>query len=245
MRSRLLIGMMAGCLVFIGGLVCQVDASELTVEITPYAWLAGIDADVTVGSRKGSIDVGFSDLVDYVDFAGGLLLTVDKNRWVGWFQGDYMDLNSDNKVTKFDELGDLETQMTILEAAGGYQFDNPLMKGAIVDVLLGARYTKMENTFKSASGITSQKSKELADPMLVMRPWFPISKKWAFNPTLGIGGGGDSDLIYELQPQFQYQFTDNLALRAGYRRLYYKVKDNNHEFDGAFHGLLVGLGMKF
>ncbi len=67
----------------------------------------------------------------------------------------------------------------------------------------------------------------------------------AFNPTLAFGGGGDSELIYELQPQFQYQFTDNLALRVGYRRMYYDVKGDRGEFDGVIHGAMLGLGLKF
>lgn len=245
MKNKWTCGLLAGVLVFCWGSIAQAAERGWSVELTPYVWLAGMDADVTVGERSGEIDVGFDDLVDYVDFAGGLLLTAEKNRWIVWAQGDYMDLDSDNDVTDFDALGTLETQLTIVEAAFGYQFDNPLMKKAVMDVLIGGRYTRLENTFDAATGASFERDNDLFDPMLVLRPWFPLTRNLAFNPTLAIGGGGDSDFIYELQPQLRYNFTDRFSVSAGYRRLYYDVEEGRSEFDGSLHGALVGLGVKF
>ena len=168
--KQLLFGMLAGVLILLVGLPSEANANKWSMEITPYAWLSGIDADITVGDRTGSVDVKFDDLVDYVDFAGGLLFTVEKNRWVGWFQGDYMSLDSDKEKTDFDQLGTLETEMMILEAAFGYRFNNPLSKEGRVDVLVGGRYTKIENTFDTARGNTFERDNDLADPMLVLRP---------------------------------------------------------------------------
>jgi hypothetical protein len=56
---------------------------------------------------------------------------------------------------------------------------------------------------------------------------------------------GDSDLVWELQPHFQYQFTDHVSGRIGYRRLVYDYEGDKADFDGAFHGLIVGLGVTF
>ena len=69
-----------------------------------------------------------------------------------------------------------------------------------------------------------------------------------FNPTLAIGGGGGSELVYELQPQLQYQITDHVAARLGYRRVGYKIKgDNNdaNELNVALAGVIVGVGVTF
>lgn len=241
---KLALGISVGLLASLWSMAANA-AENWSAEITPYVWLAGIDADITVGDRTGSVDVGFEDLVDYVDVAGGLLLTVQKNRWVFWLQSDYMSLDSDEAATRFDELGRLQTDITIVEAAFGYQFDNPLSKSGKVDVLIGGRYTKVENQFDSVFGGTHETSKDMLDPMLVLRPWFPITQNLTFNPTLAIGGGADADLIYELQPQLQYQFTDNIALRFGYRRLYYDIEGSRGKFDGVLHGAFLGLGVKF
>jgi hypothetical protein len=214
------------------------------IEITPYLWFAGIDADIKAGGKKGSVDVGFDDLVDYVDIAGGLLVITEMNRWLIWVQGDFMALESDKKKTKFDERGKLESDLTIIEAAFGYSFDNPLSARGRLDALIGFRYTDIENKFKPSAGGSFSSDNDFWDLMLVLRPSFPITERLFFNPTLAIGAG-DSDLIYELQPQFEYKFTDYIAGRIGYRRLYYDIKGDRGEFDGALHGLIVGLGVTF
>lgn len=213
-------------------------------ELTPYLWFAGIDADITAGNRKGKVDVGFDDLIDYVDIAGGLLVIAEMNRWLVWVQGDFMALESDKKKTKFDEIGKLESDLTIIETAFGYSFDNPLSAKGRLDALIGFRYTDIENKFKPSAGGSFSSDKDFWDLMLVLRPAFPITEKLIFNPTLAIGGG-DSDLIYELQPQLEYKFTDYLVGRFGYRRLYYDIKGDRGKFDGAIHGFLIGLGITF
>lgn len=220
------------------------EEREIKIELTPYLWFVGIDADIKAGNRKGSVDVGFDDLVDYVDLAGGLLMIAEMDRWLIWMQGDFMALESDKKKTKFDEIGRLETDLTILEAAFGYSFDNPLFAKGRLDALIGFRYTDIENKFKPSAGGSLSSDKDYWDLMIVLRPSFPITEKLIFNPTLAIGGG-DSDLIYELQPQLEYKFTDYLVGRFGYRRLYYDIKGDRGEFDGVLHGFLIGMGITF
>ena len=74
--------------------------------------------------------------------------------------------------------------------------------------------------------------------MLFVRPSYQISKRWRLNPTFAFGGG-DSDKVWELQPQLQFQVTDNFAVRFGYRKLFYEIDaDNGNSFEGAFEGLL-------
>ena len=62
-------------------------------------------------------------------------------------------------------------------------------------------------------------------------------------PTLAIGAG-DSDLVYELFPQIQYQVNENIAARIGYRRVGYKFKgdeDEDNELNATLAGLIVGV----
>jgi hypothetical protein len=213
------------------------------IDVTPYLWMTGMDADVTVGNRTANVDVGFDDLIDYVQLGGGLIVNAAlNNQWVFWFQGDYFSLEDDD--LRLQVLDKLEVELMIIEAAFGYRFDNPLSQKGWIDALIGFRYTEFETTLTAVNGISEGKDNDYLDAMLVLRPAFPITEKLVFNPTLAVGAG-DSDLIYELQPQLEYRFTDKLAGSIGYRRLYYDIKKDNQEFDGAFQGLIAGLNITF
>jgi hypothetical protein len=222
-----------------------------SLEVTPYLWMAGIDGDVTARDREVNIDVGFDDLFDRTEAAASFLVVGEINRFVLWGQFDFFMLSSDEADAEDRRLPDritVDNDTTIIELAFGYRFDG-FWEGQTIEVMAGMRYTEMENELK-IDGLGSFKSdRDLIDPMLVVRPCFPLFPSRItglyFNPTLAIGGGGDSDFIYELQPQIEYMITDHLLARIGYRRLYYDVDGDRGSFDGAFHGFIIGLGGKF
>lgn len=213
-------------------------------EVTPYLWAAGIDADVTVRGQKANVDMDFNDLVDSVDIGGSFLGVARKDRFVMWTQFDYVGLDNNDLGNAVPSNSRLKTDMLLLEAAAGYQFDGPF-KGSKIDAMLGVRYGKFENTL-TIQDAKAKRTTELVDPMLVVRPRLPINDWIAFNPTIAVGGGGDSEFIYELQPQLQFQFTENIAARVGYRRLHYEFEGKgDNEFDGDIQGFIVGLGVTF
>jgi hypothetical protein len=229
-------------------------------EVTPYMWLAGLEGDVTIKGQKAEFDKSFSDLIDYVDVAGSLLGVAQYDRYLFWGQVDYFSMSTDN-VDEQDQPqgGSVDTKMLLGEAAVGYQIDG-WMEGQTFDLLIGVRTLHMETDVKVDSHGTLSKDNDLVDPILVVRPSIPIFPSkitgLRFNPTLGIGAGGDSDLVYELQPQLQYQITDNMAARVGYRRVGYKFKGDSaknekvnltedDEMNISLAGLIVGLGVTF
>jgi hypothetical protein len=213
--------------------------------LTPYIWTAGIDGDIEVKGRKVDVDVGFDDLIDKVDIGGSFLAVVQKGMWVNWLQVDYFSLSEDGTASALGGAEvDVESDTLILTAATGIQI-GLWREGQTLDIMGGIRYLRMDNEL-SISGVgTFKNTNDIYDGVLVLRPSIPLSERWRFNPTLSIGAG-DSDLTYELQPQFQYNFTDTWALRLGYRRLYYDTKGNRgNSFDGSFHGFFVGFGGTF
>jgi hypothetical protein len=228
------------------------DDKGLQVEITPYLWLAGIEGDATVNGQKTDFEKKFSDIVDAVDVAGSLLAVVQVNRFLVWGQVDYFSTDTDKMdVEDQPQGGRLETDMTLLEFAVGYQFDG-WMEDQTFDVLVGVRHLEMDNTLTvKGDGTVHEKTVELTDPMLVVRPsmaMFPSKiDGLRFNPTLAIGGGGDSEMVYELFPQIQYQISELAALRVGYRTVGYKFEgdNNDNELNINLAGLIVGLGMTF
>lgn len=221
-------------------------------EVTPYAWLMGVEGDVTVNGRKAEFDKSFSDLVDKVDFAGSLLAVAQYDRYLIWGQVDYFSLGTHNLDVEDQPKGGAVDMKTFLgELAVGYQIDG-WMEGQTFDLLVGARHLHLENDLEIYGKGSFSKESDITDPIFVVRPSIPLFPSkitgLRFNPTLAIGAGGDSDLVYELQPQFQYQITPNIAARLGYRTVGYKFKgdrNDNNELNINFSGLIAGVGVTF
>lgn len=213
-------------------------------ELTPYIWFAGIDADVTVRGRKADVDVGFDDLVDKVDLGGSFLAVAQKGQWVNWLQFDYFQLSDDETAERLGGAEvEVESDSLFVTVATGIQIDG-WSEGQTFDLLGGVRYARLDNEI-TVSGIGSaDKSTDVVDAVLVLRPSLPLGYGWRFNPTLSIGAG-ESDLTYELQPQFQYSFNETWAARIGYRRLFYDIDEGENKFDGVFHGFILGMGGRF
>jgi hypothetical protein len=249
------IGCMVAALLMAGTVGQAAEPQGWKVEITPYAWLAGIEGDVTVNGRKTEFDKGFSDLIDGVDMAGGLLAVVQYDRFLVWGQYDYFSTSTDNlDVEDQPQGGSMDSKMLLGEFAVGYQFDG-WSEGQTFDVLVGVRAL----TFDNKLTVDNHGTRETEDPaedsrvdgIIVLRPSIPVFPSkidgLRFNPTLAIGAG-DSDLVYELQPQFQYQITDSVSARLGYRTVGYKLKgehNEDNEMNIRLAGLIAGVGVTF
>lgn len=216
-------------------------------EVTPYLWAGGIDGDVTVRGRTVEVDRGFDDLTDSLDFMGSLLSIGYRNHFVVWTQLDYVatdtdELDSDQRPA----VGRLESDFFAGTLGFGYIFGEPNGRRHL-DLLLGAKYLSVENDLTLQGIGQFKRDRDYLDPVVIMRPSFRLSERWRFNPTFSVGGGVDADLIWELQPQIQFQINDNLGLRFGYRNLYYDLESENgaNKFDGSYRGLVLGLGGTF
>jgi hypothetical protein len=233
------------------------DPKGLKIEITPYMWLAGLEGDVTIDGREADFEKSASDLLDAVDAGGSLLGVVPYDRFLFWGQVDFFSLSTDElEVEDQPEGGSLDTDMLLGEAAVGYQIDG-WSEGQTFDLLVGVRTLTIDNelTVDGRGTVSTDDRREekesRVDAMLVVRPSLPVFPSkidgLRFNPTLAIGGG-DSDLVYEMFPQFQYQITENLAARLGYRTVGYKLKgdeNEDNELNIRLAGLIAGLGVTF
>ena len=219
-------------------------------EVTPYVWAAGIEGDIKVNGRKADFDKSFSDLFDYVDAAGSFLGVAQYDRCLLWGQVDYFSMSTDAlDIEDQPKGGEFDSKMLLSEFAVGYQVDG-WMEGQTFDLLVGVRNLHIENDLEVYGKGTFSKDNDVTDPIILVRPSIPIfPSKIAglrFNPTMGIGAGGNADLVYELQPQFQYQITEHIAARLGYRRVGYKFEGKgDSELNIALAGLIAGVGVTF
>jgi hypothetical protein len=220
-------------------------------EITPYLWLVGLSGDVTVRGQKIHFDRSTSDILADAKVAGSALSVVQYDRFLFWGQVDYYSISTSKMDVKDrPQGGTLDTDVVLGEAALGYQIDG-WKEGQTFDLLLGLRAMHLKHDLEVYGYGSYQNDSNAFDPILVVRPFLPLFpskiRGLALNPTLAIGGGGDSDLVYELYVQLQYQISEYVVGRLGYRTVGYQVsgdRDGN-KLDCRLAGLMVGLGVTF
>lgn len=214
------------------------------IELTPYLWAAGINADVTVRNQSASVDASFSDIVDALDVGGAFLLRAQRGPWVVWTQVDYLSLSSD-ELDDAPAVGTLGQDVTMATLGFGRNFESTNGRRS-VDVLLGARYLDVDTDLRLNGIGTFGQDRDATDPLIIIRPSFQLSERWRFNPTFSYGTGGDSEKVWEMQPQLQFTTTERTALRFGYRKLHYELEsENGNVFDGAFEGPFLGFSGVF
>ena len=218
-------------------------AEDWQIELTPYLWAANVDGDVAVREQVVSIKADFGDIVKAVDMGAALLFRAERNNWVVFTQIDYLSLDSDN-LDDAPERGRLEQDMLMASAAFGREFATSDGRRSL-DVLVGMRHLSMDNTLTFETLGRFEGSRDLNDPILMLRPSFQFAERWRFNPTFAYGAGGDSEKVWEMQPTVEFKTGDKTALRFGYRKLYYEAEGSRTAFDGGFQGLFVGYGGTF
>ena len=230
-----------GILLAVASVVTAQD--EWSFEVTPYFWAAGVEGDAEVQGRDVEIDESFSDIFDAVDAGGGLMTVAQRGSFVVWGQFDYVGMDTD-QLDPAPAGGSIQTDSFLGALAVGFQFKGPL-EGSTIDLLGGIQYATIENDLEITGVGSGDDTLDIVDGIIVVRPNVRLTEKWRFNPTFSVGAG-DSDLTWEVQPNFQYQFSDNMALRLGYRRLHYDIEgDRGNTLDAAFQGLIVGVSLLF
>lgn len=219
----------------------NVHAEEWEVTLTPYIWAAGIDGDIEFGSESANVSASFSDIVENLNMTGMAMLEANNGRWVNWVQVDYLSLEGDDvEIGPFN--GEIKSDVTMLAAGTGYRFQTS--ERSTIDLMVGLRYFDMDNELRINGVGERSGGADLVDAIITLRPRFVINERWSFSPTLSIGTG-DTDVVWEMAPQFLYTYSETLDMRIGYRNLNYNFKDGSDEVDISIAGPIIGLGIRF
>ena len=245
MKKQWIVAVLAAIMVVGIGMPVQA-AGDWKIEVAPYIWATGMSGDLTTADgHEAEFDYSFSDLSEKLDLSAELLAVVQYKQFVGFVQGDYFRLKEDefDQPAAQEQLDEITMSTTLLTMAAGYQF--PTIKDSWVDVMGGVRVMSLRMEADLVYAEDRDETHTITDAILVLRPNFHIWKGLRFNPTLSIGAGS-SDLVYELQPQFEYNFSQLLGVRLGYRTLHYKyTTDRETELNIGFSGPMLGVTFNF
>ena len=218
-------------------------AADNGFTITPYLWAVGIDGDIQAHGEDTNVSMDFQDVVDNLDMAGSVLLEGNVGNWVSYAMVDYLGLDTGDVETRVPGRdADLELDSTLATVATGYRVH--MSERSTIDVQLGIRYARMD-TRVSIEGVGQRNADNtIYDGILALRPRLALSKYWSFSPTLSVGAG-DSDLTWELSPQFVYDCFCGFEVRAGYRNLNYDFEKGSDSVDLTIKGPVIGFGFSF
>lgn len=226
------------------------ESNDWKLEIVPSLWYGGLEGNVEVDGERVDFDRSPGDVFEALERGGSLYMTLGKDRIRILGRMDYFLLHTDElDVEDRPKGGKISSKVLVTEAGGGYQFDG-WSKGMTIDLLLGLRNLNIETKLEIFEDGKFQRTDNLTDPFLYVLPSVPILtkrvKRLRLNPLFALGGGGDSEFIYELFPQIQYHITDNIVTRIGYRSLGWKVKGKeNNELNFRIAGPSIGIGITF
>ncbi len=238
-------------LVMAGLLACTCSTGrgqdgEWQFEVTPYAWFAGLEGDVTIRDNGADLDRSFTDLSDAVEVAASLRIVAERNRIVAGVLVDHFSTDTDELNIEDQPLGGtLQSTMLLSEGIIGYKVDG-WTKGHTFVLAVGVRNLHAESDLIMPGVGEFSLDSNITDGMFYVLPRIPLFpariRGLCFNPVLGIGAG-DSDLTYELFPQVQYQLTDAIAARMGYRTAGWHFTDDRHnKMNVNLAGMTLGLG---
>lgn len=205
--------------------------AEWNYDLAVYLFALGLDGEMTVMGQTAEVDVGFSDILEDLQFAFSTHFEARKQdaNWGILFDVYLAQLGSDLDMPK----GQYDMDMTFLEVGGTYQ------TGSEFDLLYGIRYITMDALLRvdapfpppfQPSGQVGG-DQDWADFFVGGRLKKRMGERWTLIPRLDLAGFGltdGSDLTWNLQLLAQVQTTEKFSLLLGYRYMdidYENTKD--------------------
>ena len=218
-------------------------AADSGFTVTPYLWAVGIDGDIQAHGEDTNVSMDFQDVVENLDMAASALFEANVGDWVSYAMVDYLSLDSGDVDTRYPGIdADLEMDSTLATVATGYRVH--MSERSTIDVQVGIRYAQMDTELWIEGVGQRDADNNVYDGILALRPRLALSRNWTFSPTMSIGAG-DSDLTWELSPQFVYDCDCGFEVRVGYRNLNYDFEKGSDSMDLTIKGPVIGVGFSF
>ena len=229
-------------------------------QVTPWLWALSIGGDTTVRGITTDIDIGFSDILDQLNFGLFLEAEARKNRLGFYANLMYADLGTNAGVGPLDiEVG---SNVLMVGAGLGYRMGPwPLGDGSgvdrtvlVVDPFVGFRYTDLNVDLDVGGGPDVGTGQDWVDPVFGVRTILQIDPDWRLIALGDVGGfGAGSDLTWQAAGLVGYSFgllgeNDATAL-VGYRALGQDFDTGSgsgrFDWDVVYQGPIASLAIRF
>lgn len=227
------------------------QAQDWQFNVTPYAWLSGLNGQVGTipGAPPVDVDLSFSDILDDLKFAGMLMASARKGPWVF-----YLDTTLVRTSTTESLGGALFNSATIDSDTSTFALAvgrtiSQSSRGSL-DAYLGARAWWLDNTFvlnQVGGGTTVRnESADWVSPLIGVAGRYVVSPRWNVFGMLEVGGfGTSSSSEWSIMAGASYQINDRFAASFGWRHMDVEYSDAGVLFDVRQSGPVMGLTIRF
>lgn len=214
--------------------------------IAPIYWAIGMDGDVEVQGVKSKVDYDWFDELNPIDnFATQVHFEAKKGKFAFIAEPTYV--NAEDDSAKVGASGaDVNVDYLMTDLLVGYGFSKHW------EVIGGLRLMAMDNTVDVSGGPRVSDTEDWIDLVGGVRYTGKLSEKWSFLGRFdlsGFGIGNGSELTWNGEALFFWDFAPNTSLTVGYRFLDIDFETgsgaNKFEFDVLQQGPLVGVNFRF
>jgi hypothetical protein len=225
---------------------------EWHYQLTPYAWLAGIEGEVgTVpDAPPAPVDIARSDVIDNIEMTLMAVFTAQRGSHGVYADLFYADIRADQDVVPPLDLSlGIGVKNTLLSLAYQYEFFRD--GAASAAFLAGARYWRVENLLRlgdpASDLVRLAGSESWTDPLLGVKGSLPLGgSRWYLSGGAAIGGFGvGSDSFYEVTGALGDRWNDAISTLVGYRRFDVDYENSSFLYDVVQQGWQLGLNWSF
>jgi hypothetical protein len=227
------------------------EKSSWEFSIEPYGWLTALDGNVGALGRTASVEAGFDDIWNVLNFAAAMRAEARNGRLGIIADGFFADLSqSFTPPTRLHNHGQLDMRQFIGELDLAWRLkDTP---EAFLDAYAGIRYNDMSNELSARAArppirdINLSQDKSWTDPIVGLRGQWNFREKWFLAGRGDIGGFDTaSELTWSLQATVGHHFTESVSAELGYRLMETDYRDGGFTYDVSQAGLYMGMTMYF
>jgi hypothetical protein len=237
MKHQLLIALALAATLFPSVSLAE-EEKKWTVETSIYMLAAGMSGDVTIKGVTTDLDVGFSDVMENLEFGAMGLVRVGYGRWALTTDVIFMALGA----SKGGFTGDID--QWIVEPALSYRVCR------YFEPLVGVRYNSIRGEIRGPLGRTPTGTQDWVEPFIGATVSYPLCEKVSLNCRGDVGGfGAGAELTWQAFPHIHWELSERCSVQAGYRWVSTDYETgsgvNRFAYDVLSQGPQIGLTMKF
>jgi len=216
---------------------------EWQISWTPYIWAANLSADMDFGRGPISADLDFHEIIDKLEGVYSHYLEFRKGRWGVANEIVYLNIadSMKNPIPGITEA-DADLKQSIIDLVATYHTgndENTMLYG-------GLRYINLEVEVDTTSPLPAlnlelDADKNWTNLLVGVRQIYPLNDKWSLLARGDIATDFGDEQSYAINLGANYDMTDLLDLKFGYRYMEVDFEDSDIEINETIDGVFVGL----